>query len=574
MPEVQKAGYDAMIPGIILRCAVGAVLLLTFGSSAWPARMLRAPGGGTVRGLLIGVDKYPNLEGSDLAGSVADARDLYTALKGAGVPESNLQLVTDAAAVRERFVEEMNRLVDASKSGDLAIVAYSGHGMRAGRYHQWDEATHSQIVMSGFGHTPRNGHEIIVDGEMRAWYARLEAKGVDMLVVIDSCFSGGMRAPHPWAQKLKVRTLRLGADDAAADDGLRDSFQSIPMTGTEIRADAGNMLRLAFFAGAMDDSTVPELPAIDPANRDAVRGALSYFLARTIDGKVRAGALPTGDITRAQLFGFLQPNVLAASAGRQFMDFAPHREGGDIMQRVVFHIDDDAVPGVQPAGAGKPSETGSDEAVSAVEVEPVRLAITNGPTTLASTIEPGRAPFVLTEPESAEIIWDVEHGAVLSRGDLIMDRVDGSILGAIIDRTYAVREIQKLAVTRIIRVEIGEKGRAFAIGEAPTLAVTGVHGNYLSVVNVTADGRLQMLYPSHEAAHMAADTWTSMLLVGPPLGADYAVAIATSGPAGDLLGWLRAHDQKHDAFALPTILAGQISTDGRTRLGTAGLFTH
>jgi hypothetical protein len=154
-----------------------------------------------------------------------------------------------------------------------------------------------------------------------------------------------------------------------------------------------------------------------------------------------------------------------------------------------------------------------------------------------------------------------------------MDRVDATILGAIIDRTYAVREIQKLAVARIIPVEIGEKGRAYTIGEAPKLAVSGIRGSYLTVVNVAADGKIQMLFPTRQAEYMAEDTWSRNPPVSLPLGADYAVVIATSDPADDLVQWLRAHNKKRDAFVLPDILAGKINADGRTRLGTAGLFT-
>lgn len=378
-----------MIPGIITRCAIGAILLLAFSSSALSARVLRAPGGGAVRALLVGIDKYPNLnKASELNGAVADVHDLSAAIKSAGVPDVNVRVLTDADAVRSRFVAEMKGLVDNSKQGDLAIIAYSGHGMRAGRYKQWDEPTHAQIVMSAFGHDAKNGHEIIVDAEMRAWYARLEAKGVDTLVVMDSCYGGGMRAVHPWAQAIKVRALTPGAGESSIDDRLRDSFQSIPMTGAEIRADVNDMLHLSFFAGAQDDSTVPELAGIDPANRAAVRGALSYFLARTIDGKLpQGGALPAGGVTRAQLFGFLQPNVLAASEGRQFMDFRPQKDADNVMQRVVFRIEDEGAPGTQHGGEGKPAPAGPVQITPvAAHGEPVRVAITNGPAALFSTI--------------------------------------------------------------------------------------------------------------------------------------------------------------------------------------------
>ncbi|MBO0753235.1 MAG: hypothetical protein J2P53_14045, partial [Bradyrhizobiaceae bacterium] len=58
-----------------------------------------------------------------------------------------------------------------------------------------------------------------------------------------------------------------------------------------------------------------------------------------------------------------------------------------------------------------------------------------------------------------------------------------------------------------------------------------------------------------------------------PFGTDYTVVIATSAPASDLVDWLRAHKGR-DAFELPAVLAAKVAADDRTRLGTAGLFTH
>jgi hypothetical protein len=206
----------------------------------------------------------------------------------------------------------------------------------------------------------------------------------------------------------------------------------------------------------------------------------------------------------------------------------------------------------------------------------VRIAIINGAKGLFSTIEKGHAPFIQSEQSEADVVWDVQHGAALSRGDLIMNQVDASVLGAVIDRTWAVREIQKLATQRILDVTMGENGQAYALGDQPKLVAGGVRNSYLTVVNVAADGTLQLLFPfyaSHDP-HMTADLWTYSPKVDLPLGTDYTVVIATSGPAKELVGWLRAHNGKHDTFGLPAVLAQAIKADGAARIGTAGLFTH
>jgi hypothetical protein len=149
---------------------MGAVLLPIWSSSAFAAGALHAAGGGAVRGLVIGIDRYTNLnEKGQLAGAVADARDISRALTAAG---AKVQTLTTGDAVRSEVIAEMNRLIDESKSGDLAIITYSGHGMRVRAYPGWKgldaSAFDSQIALSRFGgRSVEDGRE-----NPRSWPAR------------------------------------------------------------------------------------------------------------------------------------------------------------------------------------------------------------------------------------------------------------------------------------------------------------------------------------------------------------------------------------------------------------------
>jgi hypothetical protein len=572
-----------MRPGLVTRFALGAALLLAASPSAWSARVLRAPGGGAVRALVIGVDKYPNLsEASQLKGAVNDADDLHDALTSVGVPEANIKRMRNPEAVRKDVVEAMNRLVRDSKSGDLVIISYSGHGMRVGPYKRWDgkntKGYHSQIVMQGFNPTdPKNGHEVIVDAEMRAWYSRLEAKRVDVLVVMDSCHSGGMRDIVLEAADSGIRRRML---TTPMDTKIHDSFEPIPMDENEAGADTNEMPHVTFFAGSLPDSTVPEMPGIDRNNRTKVRGALSYFMARVIQGNAAAdgsGGM-SGDVTREQLLRFLGPNVREVTDGRQPIDYGPQDDHDTVQRQVVFRFEDDGLQnGKKPVPNPNPGPRPAQAQVQ-TQVEPVRVAVINGPERSFSNIVKGRAPFVSSAPAEADVVWDVGNGKAFSHGDLVMEAVDASVLGRVIDRTWAVREIKKLATPRIIDLKIGD-GRAYTLGGKPEMAASGVRDRYLTVVNVAADGTVQFLFPvRNQDPHMPADAdkdkWQYYPPVVLPYGTDYAVAISTSAPADDLIKWLRAHDQKRDAFELPAVLAGKIEADKTTRLGTAGLFTH
>jgi hypothetical protein len=564
-----------MTPNIFIRCAIGAAALFTCSAPA-PARVLHAPGHGVVRALVMGVDKYPNLgAASALHGAVADAKDLSAALTAVGV---KVKTLTDDAVIRQPVLNEIKRLYNESKAGDLVIISYSGHGMKVRGYKSWDgdnrSAYHSQIALANF--SPKGGYEFIVDGELRAWYSRFDAKNVDVLVVMDTCYGGHMRQVMPFSGGMTTRSVSVDMDNK-----VHDSFVPMEMTGKELALRDSNELRhVTFFAGATEESTVPEMTGIDRSDRTVARGALSYFMARAVNGEALQGG--KGAVTRSLLFKYVRPNVRAVTEDRQFIDFGPSTEDDAALQQVVFTLDDDDDTPPQTTDQQQQQQQQQTQIQTPVTpippgIEVVRVAIENGDKALFSTIEKGRAPFEPSEPSQADVVWDAGHRTAQSRGDLIKDGADGSVLGQVIDRTWAVREIQKLATPRIIDVQMGENGRAYSVGDQPTLAADGVRNSYLTVVNVASDGQLQLLFPfyaSHDP-HMSADRWTYSPKVAEPLGTDYTVVIATGKPAAaELVKWLRMHNNRHDAFDLPAMLAKTIAADGNTRIGTAGLFTH
>jgi hypothetical protein len=542
---------------------IGVVLLLIWSSSAFAAGALHAPGGGAVRALVIGIDRYPNLnERGQLAGAVADARDISRALTAAG---AKVQTLTNGNAVRSRVVAEMNRLVDESKSGDLAIITYSGHGMRVRAYPRWKgldaSPFDSQIALSRFGGASvENGHEIIVDREMRAWYTRLDAKGIDVLVVMDSCYGGHMRHVEESAGQIKVRSL-----PADIDDESHDSFVGIPMSEREARVNVKELTHVTFFAGATETSTVPEMSGIDSADPKAVRGALSYFMARSIEG----AASRDGKVTREKLLKFLGPSVRQATEGRQFIDFEPRIDSGEALQKIVFRTDDGATPKLHKPGPGPKPQ------ISEPQVDPVRVNVANGAQADFSKIQKARAAYVSSQPSEADLVWDVGGGNALSRGDLIMSRVDGTVLGDVIDRTWAVREIKKLSGSRIIDIKMGEDGRSYTLGDHPELVISDIRDSYLTVVNIAAEGTIQLLFPFYAShnPYITTDRWSYLPAVDAPFGTDYTVAIATSRRAIELIAWLQAHNNRRDAFELPAAIARTLAADPNARVGTAGLYT-
>jgi hypothetical protein len=263
-----------------------------------------------------------------------------------GVPEANVRTLTDGAGSRAQVIAALDRLVDESSSGDLAIIAYAGRGMLVRSYPRWEGLNHgiqSQILMSNYGPSAGNGHEVVVDAELRAWFARLDAKGVDVLAVLDTSFESAERCPCVPLVGRMMKRRRLSGP--LVDDQTHDSFTPIRMTEREARADIGELPHVTLVEGATRDSTATEMNLVDPAAPEAVRGPLSYFIARAFEG-----AAADGKVARGDLYKFLAANVRAATEGRQLIDVEPRTEDGSALQHVVFRIADSADGGQRRGG--------------------------------------------------------------------------------------------------------------------------------------------------------------------------------------------------------------------------------
>ena len=187
----------------------------------------------------------------------------------------------DGRSLGQRIVDAMNDLIKNSKKGDLVIISYAGHGMQTPEYPRWKGLSRNgvseQIALSNFSFSGPGAGEIIVNIEMRAWLSRLDAKGVDTVLVMDSCFGGGMRGVDPRSGELRVREVK-GAGDAA----VREKFTGIPMTDKEARGRCRSMPHVTFLSGATPNSVVPEMPGLQ---RSSASEGRSELLRRSRPGR-------------------------------------------------------------------------------------------------------------------------------------------------------------------------------------------------------------------------------------------------------------------------------------------------
>jgi len=131
------------------------------------------------RAICIGINNYPGIF-NDLKGCVNDANDWSELLRGLGF---DVSLMLDSQATRQNVRAALQRLVNETNAGDIAVFTYSGHG--------------TQVVETGSDEGDLYDEAIYVyDGTIIDDELRLILKGLHpqatLVVISDSCFSGSV----------------------------------------------------------------------------------------------------------------------------------------------------------------------------------------------------------------------------------------------------------------------------------------------------------------------------------------------------------------------------------------------
>ena len=554
---------------VALRAICVALALASGAGAVAAAPRLQSATGGAVRALIVGIDDYAEVR-PKLQGSVGDAQDIAENLRENGV--TDIHLLLDRAATRAGFVAEMQRLVQVSQPGDLAIVTYSGHGGTVPEYPQYKGLEPSgkteEFIMADYGTSGPATGEVITNKEMKAWLSRLDHKGVDVLFVADSCFGGGMvrGIPDPRAGQPLLRVARevvpLGAS----------SFQPIAMTPEELRTDVSTLARVTVLSGSDRFTPVPEVFIPSPPTR---RGALSFAVARALKGYaatagVEAPGSPasgSGEISRRQLFSYVRQEVQQYSDDQR-IDNSPHAssERPHALERAVFRMQARMpTPVAIPAASNAPCPT-------------VHVAVIHDDADARAGLEHVGGPVTLADdPSKSDLVWDARAGQVIqASGDVIASAIGPAQIAGVIERTAAVQCIKALTAVRPQLVTLRDGLRRYTPGDVPTLEAQDVSGRYLVVLDVAADGRLQVVWPG-ETRHVPVprETWTGKPDVIEPYGADYVVAVTSTVELRDFLDWLNTNDNRLPSVAgqLPAWLKKIQARDATARIGAVALYT-
>ena len=239
------------------------------------------------RALLIGINKYL-IPGADLRGCVNDVADLSAALiQFSGFKKSDLAVLTDKAATRKAIVSGVQKLVKASKKGDVALVHYSGHGSNVpDDASRRDEADGRDEILCPY--------DLNWDDPLRDYWLRdtfdSVAAGVHLAVIMDCCHSGtNTRALPPPDAPVKSRYLPSPWGIAREESG-----RSAP------RAVTGQLRRSPRAARRSKDIVHADIPEV--------------LITGCRDTQTSADAFIEGRFNGALTFGLIQ--ALRARKGR------------------------------------------------------------------------------------------------------------------------------------------------------------------------------------------------------------------------------------------------------------------
>jgi hypothetical protein len=534
--------------------------LFVSGSRA-DARVLEAAGGGEVRALIVGIDAYQHYR--PLKGAVADARDIATALRSVGVKD--VVTLIDAAADRAGLIGEIERLVSRTKANDLVLLSIAGHGAQEPERVKGSEpdGMENVFLLPGFDPSPKGSQQRVLGREFNYFIKQLEGKSARVVFVADTCHGGGMaREIDPRAEEMSFRQVPkylLSADLLTPVTTSTDTFlNEMDFDRTE-------------FLAAVDRRT--KAPEVTIPGTEGLRGALSYSIARAIEGNADADA--DGSVTVKELFTNVRQVVYQLSNQRQNIVTvtSPSR---DPARDVVFQYRGINVVSTQSRTLPQPvaqADSSLRPVVSSGPVRPVKIAaLDNNPAHFEGLKPRDTSIEIVTPIDDPDIIWDPKSGDVIAWGDVVSYRTDKGDLSSVVERTAAVREFKRMAIRTPQVIRIGPDDSLHRNESVIQVELPEVNGRAVILIDITGNGTVQVLYPvgSDQPISQRPDL-RFPVKVRRPFGADQLVVITSSQRMQELEEVISRLDHRRAAMQMVKMIERYAPRDAR--IGSVGLFT-
>jgi hypothetical protein len=473
---------------LVCLCVVCVIPFVTV-ARAEPVPPVHVENASDIHALIVGIDAYHHV--TPLKGADADARDINTSLRQIGV--ADITLLLDEEADRESILRAADNLRFRLRPGDLVILSIAGHGAQEPERIKGSEQDGKDTVflLAGFDTAGEGTKQRILDKEFNHLIKTFEAAGARVLFVADTCSGGGLaREVDPRAAELSYRSVPTYK---IADDELKPITTPADAFATVLNFD-----RTIFLAGTDRNSKAPEIkvPGID-----GYRGALSYALARALDGAADTDG--DGNVTIKELFEYVhhvtyqlsdqRQNIVSATAPNLDVATEP------VISRSVTILNPPAPSPKHPA-APQPRDALQAWGLSLPLSPPVRIAALDNNNARLAGLTPLETPYETVPPtQYPDLLWDAQRGDVISGGDVVVHSVDKADLPAIIDRAATVRALKQIAARSVQPVRLIPDARLHHGGTQVEVEVDQLDDRALSLFNIAGDGTIQLLYPHNDS---------------------------------------------------------------------------
>lgn len=244
------------------------------------------------RALLIGVGAYPQMPVEyRMTAPALDVQRVGAALVAAGLDAEQVVTLSDGvdgrAVSRAAVLAALSDLAARSATGDRVLIYFSGHGGQKTATFPQQEADGLEEVwlMSDAAldvdpkgrrnGTARLASGYVADYEIGEAVARLRARGIDVWLVVDACYAGGVTRGEALVEGVVVKSVGLGRG-APRSAKARSADRVHPAVASAHEADhaASQMGGFAAFYAAGDDGLALATP---------VGSVFSNALARALD---------------------------------------------------------------------------------------------------------------------------------------------------------------------------------------------------------------------------------------------------------------------------------------------------
>ncbi|MBB5041671.1 caspase family protein [Shinella fusca] len=476
--------------------------------------------------LVVGVDHYPN--DVSLDGAVQDAEDVYRSMNEAGFKAIKF---TNEEARKDDIRKAWTDMVTEAAPGDTIIFTYAGHGAQMPELIPGDEADGLDefLQLPGFDRNryEETSKEIIVDNEMNAWFAEAEGKGVHVLFVSDSCFSGGM------SRSIKGKTRLAPAVKVKLAPPSQEAISGANLKEADFK-------QVTVLAASLESQPTPEV-IID----GQPRGALSWSFARAVEGSADRNG--DGLITRIELEDYVFSNVKNRSEALQVPNFTPQvaRSESEVVVTLTRGI-----PVKAEEGAAANTDAGRT----------VKTAKELGWTgTIALQIDGTAERPQHADGAGTPFRWDVASGVFYTpNGDVAAENVGPDRIQAVVDKFVLLDFLKAMASQNPGSVSLTPAKDIYAAGDRLRFdAPPGRYPNML-VFNLANTGEVQFLDMQAAGTNSSEFKLTDVEVVK-PFGADHLITISTAEPV-DAIGSVLA-DRNVTAETLLQALATRL--DGK-----------